>query len=259
MVESIKTIACHIKELDMMKKYPDTLYAIGNTGLLDQLKISIVGTRRPSLYTQQVVYELAGKLSKVGVCIVSGAAMGVDAVAHRAAGASNTIAVMANGLDIRYPAVNRDLIAEIEKDGLVLSQYEAGMRSARWSFVARNELVVALGEVLIVAQADKNSGSMRSVEYALKMGKRVFVLPQRIGESEGTNELLKNGDAEAIYDIDSFVGKYGKTARIIDDPFLLFCQNSPNYEEAVRAYPQEVFQYELEGKIEVVAGRIVVV
>jgi len=249
----------HIDALDGMKKYPSVLYYRGNPLLLNRLKISIVGSRRPSAYTQQITYELSKKLSKAGVCIVSGAAMGVDAIAHNAAGPDNTIAVMANGLDIRYPAMNRSLITSIEHEGLAISQFEDAQKAAPWSFVVRNEVVVALGDVLIVTQADEKSGSMRSVEYALKMGKKVYVLPQRISESEGTNALLRDGKAEAIYNIDTFIAPYGQTAKHLNDPFLLFCQNSPTYEEAVKQFPQEVFQYELEGKIDVVAGSIVVV
>ncbi len=249
----------HITALEVMKKYPSSLYYRGNQALLSRFKISIVGSRRPSAYTQQMTHELSRKLSKAGICIVSGAAMGVDAIAHHAAGPDNTIAVMANGLDIRYPATNRSLIASIEGEGLAISQFEDGQEAAAWSFVVRNELVVALGDVLIVTQADKKSGSMRSVQYALKMGKKVYVLPQRIGESEGTNALLREGKAEAIYNIDEFIAPYGLTAKNLDDPFLLFCQGTPSYEEAVKQFPQEVFQYELEGKIDVIAGCIVVV
>lgn len=78
-------------------------------------KISIVGTRRPSNYTKEFTYKLASKLSQNGICIVSGAAMGVDSIAHSGAGLNNTIAVVANGLDIRYPSVNKNQIIEIEK------------------------------------------------------------------------------------------------------------------------------------------------
>jgi len=184
--------------------------------------------------------------------------MGIDAVAHAAAGVSDTIAVLGNGLDIRYPAVNAALLESIEQKGLLLSPFEDGFKAANWSFVVRNEIVVALGEALIVAQADENSGSMRSVEYALAMGKKVYVLPHRIGDSEGTNRLLQEGKAEAIYDIDAFVARYGEAAKCVEDPFLTFCRSNPSYEEAVRTYPQEVFSYELEGKIAVVAGKITV-
>jgi len=245
-----------IRELEAMRKYPETLYYRGNTDLLKRVKVSIVGTRCPNHYTTIMTQAVAGRLSAAGVCIVSGGAMGVDAVAHAAAGASSTIAVLGNGLDIRYPAINGALLASIEKRGLLLSPFEDGFGTTKWSFVVRNEIVVALGDALIVSQADEKSGSMRSVEYALRMGKKIFVLPHRIGESEGTNRLLETGRAECIYDIDAFAARYGEAAKCADDPFLEYCRSNPSYEEAVRTYPQEVFQYELEGKIAVVAGKI---
>ena len=170
----------HISELDMMKKYPPELFYKGNLSLLHRPKVSIVGTRRPSAYTRQFTYTLAKALAKRGVCVVSGAAMGVDTIAHEGAGVDNTIAVVANGLDIRYPVINRPLIEGIENRGLILSQFNDGFRATGWSFVVRNELVVALGDLLIVTEADLKSGSMRSVEYALKMGKEIWVLSHRL-------------------------------------------------------------------------------
>ncbi|HHD74938.1 MAG TPA: DNA-processing protein DprA, partial [Nitratifractor sp.] len=89
-----------------MKKAPEAIYAIGNETLLERVKVSIVGTRKPLAYTKDYTYKIAKALAKRGVVVVSGAAMGVDAIAHQGAGVENTIAVMANGLDIRYPAVN---------------------------------------------------------------------------------------------------------------------------------------------------------
>lgn len=247
-----------IPALGSMRKYPETLYYAGNSALLGRVKLSIVGSRRAGGYARAATQELASKLSGAGVCIVSGGAMGIDAVAHTAAGASSTIAVLGNGLDIRYPAGNRTLLEAIEREGLLLSPFEDGFKATHWSFVVRNEIVVALGDALIVTQADEKSGSMRSVEYALKMGRKIYVLPHRIGESEGTNRLLRDGKAEAIYDIDAFVSRYAQAAVCTQDPFLEFCRSNPSYEDAVRAFPQELFQYELEGKIAVTAGRIVV-
>ena len=118
-----------IKELEAMKKYPQELYFIGNSELLKRKKISIVGTRRPSNYTKEFTYKLASKLSQNGICIVSGAAMGVDSIAHSGAGLNNTIAVVANGLDIRYPSVNKNQIIEIEKNGLIISSFKEGEKA----------------------------------------------------------------------------------------------------------------------------------
>ncbi|BDY12266.1 DNA-processing protein DprA [Hydrogenimonas cancrithermarum] len=253
----IERIDFRIEALEAMKRYPETLYCIGNTGLLEARKVSIVGTRRPNSYTKRMVMQLAASLSRRGVVVVSGAAMGVDALAHRGAGSERTIAVMGSGLDIRYPAVNASLIEEIERKGLVLSRFEPGFKAAPWSFVVRNEMVVALGEVLVVAQADRKSGTMRSVEFAKAMGKPIYVFPHRLGESEGSNDLLKEGRAEAIFDIESFTDMFGERGSSEEDEFMAFCRTSPSYEEALKRFGQRVFEAELEGVVAVCDGRLV--
>ncbi|MCK4441166.1 MAG: DNA-processing protein DprA, partial [Sulfurovaceae bacterium] len=198
-------------------------------------------------------------LANRGVCIVSGVAMGVDAIAHNGAGAENTIAVVANSLDIRYPAVNRFLIEEIEQKGLMLSQFSPIFKPTSWSFVVRNEIVVALGDILIVTEADINSGSMRSVEFALKMGKKIFVPLHRIGESRGTNQLLEEGLAQPIYDIEKFAQSYGvvpKDNGIKRDEFFYFCQTSPTLDEAVARFDSRVYEAELEGLVRIENGLV---
>ena len=256
----IEKIAFHIEALESMKKYPDALFYCGDLALLKKKKIAIVGSRKPNAYAREMTRKLSQAFSKAGVNIVSGGAIGVDAVAHKAAGAKNTIMVAATGLDKRYPVINKNLIAEIEKEGLVLSQFREGTPSTRYNFVLRNELVVALGELLIVTYADENSGTMRSVEYAQKMGKKIYVLPHRIAESQGTNKLLMEKKAEAIYDIDAFVASFmGLDSRKEDTGkslFLDFCSTNPTYESAVCKFPKEIFEAELSGIITVKNGKV---
>ncbi len=256
----IKTIDFKIPQLKNMKKYPHQLFSIGNTQLLQTPMISIVGTRKPNSYTKEFTHKLSSKLSLHGATIVSGAAMGVDAIAHKASQDYKTIAVVANGLDIRYPTVNKNLIASIEQKGLVLSAYEEKQKARNYTFVLRNEIVVALGEVLIVTQADLNSGSLTSVDYALEMGKKVYTLPHRINESLGTQELVQKGLIEPIYDLDKFINEFTNTSSIVPskDDFLEFCQSSPLYDEAVAKYNDKVFEYELSGKIEIKNGKVFV-
>ena len=241
-----------------MKNYPPELYYDGNLKLLDRVKVSIVGSRKTSKYSREQTHKLSSALVKAGVCVVSGGAMGVDAVAHLGAGASNTIAVLPCGINIKYPAVNKNLLVDIQNSGLLLSQFEKDTKARPWSFVVRNELVVALGEVLVVAEAELDSGSMRSIEFALKMGKDIFVFPHRLGESSATNELLKEGRAKAIYDIDAFVSRFG-TVNVLEielDPFLEYCKNNPTYEEALLKYPEKVFEAELNGDIIIRNGKV---
>lgn len=248
-----------IPELSSMKKYPTELFFSGNTSLLKKTKISIVGTRKPSKYTREQTQKLASLLSRHNICVVSGGAMGVDAVAHSGATSSNTIAVLPCGIDIKYPSVNKNLLSDIEKNGLLLSQFEVGFKSRAWSFVTRNELVVALGDVLVVAEADLGSGSMRSVEYALAMGKDIYVLPQRLGESNATNELLQSGRAKAIYDIEVFVSIFcdSEIGAKSSDPFLVYCSTNPSYEEALAKFPTRVFEAELSGEIDIVNAKVI--
>lgn len=249
-------IEFHIDALNSMKKYPNELFYRGNLELLNRPKISIIGTRRPLTYTKQFTAKLSSALSKRGVCIVSGAAMGVDGIAHQ--NAQDTIAVMANGLGIRYPSVNKSLIERIEKEGLTLSQFKEDFRATPWSFVVRNEVVVALGDILIVSEADLKSGSMRSIEFALAMKKEIFVLPHRCGESEGTNYLLKTKQAKAIYDIDEFVSQFGKEVSTCKDEFLEYCKKYSSLNEAISKFGNKVYEYELEGKITIKNNFIIV-
>lgn len=251
----------HISELNSMKNYPESLFYSGNIELLKSQKISVVGSRKPSAYSKTQTHRLCNEFSKRGVCIVSGAAMGIDAISHMAAGSANTIAVLPCGIDLKYPAVNKKLLTSIETNGLLLSQFDVGFKATPWSFVVRNELVVALGDILIVAEAELDSGSMRSVEFALKMEKKIYVLPHRIGESSATNALIKEGKAKPIYDIEEFVLNFcgddcSNIAHAKIDDFLEFCKTTPTYDEALSNYPNKVFEAELSGKIDIRNGRV---
>ena len=235
-----------------------TLYYIGNKNLLNKPKVSIVGSRHPNHYAREYISTISLRLSQLGICIVSGGAMGIDTVAHKNTIDFNTIMVAGTGLDIRYPKINSKLIEQIENNGLVLSQFKQNTPSYPRNFAIRNKLIVTLGDILIVGYADLNSGSLRSVEYALKMGKEVYVLPHRIGQSDGTNKLLDEGKAKAIYNIDNFIAQFGtyNPKEEVKDDFLEYCKTTPTYDEAVLKYSQKVFEYELLGKIYIENGFI---
>jgi len=252
----IGTISFKITALEQMKKYPKELFYKGDATLLKRKKISIVGSRKPNQYARQYTHEISSKLSQAGICIVSGGAIGTDIIAHKAAGVNNTIVVAGTGLDKHYPAINKNVIQEVEKEGLVLSQFKVGTPSQKYNFPLRNELIVALGDVLIVMYADKNSGTMRSVEYAQKMGKEIYVIPHRIGESDATNKLLEDGVAKAIYDIDGFIKKFGNFQEKQSDEFLDFCKTNPTYEETLKKFPTRVFEAELSAEIQIINARV---
>jgi len=249
-----KTLEFLPPEFLHVENVPQQIFYRGDTSVLSLRKVSIVGARKAYPYSRALTHTLSLELSKRGIQVVSGGAMGIDAIAHEGA-FPNTIAVLANGLDIVYPKVNKKLLAKISEQSLLLSEYEDGVKARSYSFVHRNRLVVALGEVLVVAQADLNSGSMRSVEYALEMGKKIFVFPHRLGESEGTMKLLRDGKAELITDIKEFANMFGKLEEISDE-FLSFCMKNPSYEEAVTFDSNKLFEYELLGKIKILNGKV---
>lgn len=245
----------HIKELDLMKKYPKELFFKGNTSLLKKRKISIIGTRRPSSYTKKFTHKLSSELSKRNIIIVSGAAIGVDAISHSSAGSENTIAVVANGLDIKYPAINAKLITSIEEKGLMLSAYKNKEKARNYTFVHRNEIVVSLGEILIVTEADEKSGSLTSVKYALEMGKKVYTLPHRLDESQGTQKLVAKGLIEPIYDLEKFLNSFGEVIKE-ENELNKYLNTFPLYEEAIKKYQNKIFELELEGQIKIENGYI---
>ncbi len=243
----------HIDELDNMKKYPKKLYYSGNLNLLKRKKISIVGSRKPNFYSKTFTYSLAQKLSNNGFCIVSGGAIGIDTIAHSAASVDNTILVSPCGLNHIYPLINKKMINQIEKKGLILSSYDPDFKVTNYSFIQRNEIVVALGDILIVTYADINSGSLRSIEYALQMKKDVYVLPHRINESIGTNNLLKENKVKSIYDIDDFLGLFEPYK---EDDFLQFCKKQPSLDKSICLFGNKVFEYELKGLIFIKEGKV---
>jgi len=245
--------------LQNIKNPPKTLYYIGNNELLKRKKIAIIGSRKPISYTKEITFKIARYISEVSGVVVSGAAMGTDAIAHKGAG-NNTIAVMGNSLDIIYPKVNRVLIDHIYDNSLALSEYKPVYEAKPYSFVLRNRIVVGLSDAVVITQADLNSGSMRSAEIALEQKKKIYVLPHRYGDSEGTNQLVKEKKAEVIYDIDEFINKLGfKTEESKSDEILDYLKQYPDYNDAVQRYSEKIFEYELEGKIVVENGRIRVI
>lgn len=234
-----------------LKKPPKNIYYTGNIELLDApLKIAIVGTRRPSTYTKNFTLTLAKKISQNQGVIVSGGALGVDIVAQNM-GLPNTIMVSPSSLDIIYPPANAPIIKKIAQQGLILSEYETEYMPRDYSFIERNRLLISLSDFVIIPEANLSSGSMQSAKIAQILNKPIFVLPQRLDESSGTNYLLQNSLAQAIYDIDIFIKMvFGNAVRDEeDDEILLFCNTFPAFEEAYLRYGEKILEYELEGKI----------
>ncbi|MDR1285477.1 MAG: DNA-processing protein DprA [Campylobacteraceae bacterium] len=249
------------KELSRLKNPPKQLFAIGKKELLERKKIAIVGSRRALYYSKDATQKLSNMLSSNGVVVVSGGAMGIDAAAHTGA-FPNTIAILANSLDIFYPKINYKLLDDISKHGLLLSEYKPVTYATKYSFVLRNRLVVGLCDALVIAQADLNSGSLRSAEFALELGVPIYVLPHRLKESEGTDMLIKEEKAKIIENLSEFADMFAgqssqKSLHVhVKDEILEFCSKNSDLNMCLRKFGEKIFEYELEGKIKIVDMKV---
>ena len=176
---------------------PAMLFAIGDLSLLQEIGVAIVGSRAMSEYGRSVADLFARDLAIEGVCIISGLAHGIDAVAHAATldVGGDTIAVVGNGVDIAYPAANSRLRARICSDGLVLSQFLPGTRPSKQNFPERNLVLAALSEGVVVAEAGPRSGANITAHHAGDIGIDAMAVPGPIGvvSSVGSNQLIREG------------------------------------------------------------------
>lgn len=179
---------------------PAELYYLGAepASWLARKRIAIVGSRSISPYGKLVTEQLAGRLAERGITIVSGLALGVDAVAHTAAVKAGGLhlAVLANGLDQIYPASNTQLARRLlENGGAIISEYPEGMPSLKQNFVARNRIVAGLSDALLITEAAEKSGTLHTARFAMEQGRDVLVVPGNITSpsSVGCNNLIKSG------------------------------------------------------------------
>lgn len=185
---------------------PTVLFYNGNLSLLSrQRAIAIVGARMMTSYGEQAIKCLIPGVVANQLTTVSGLAKGVDALVHEAtlANAGSTIAVIGNGLDITYPKQNAQLQNQIQKEGLILSEYPRGARPLRHHFVERNRIIAGLTTATCVVEARKNSGSLITASLALTENRNVLAIPGGIfsGNSQGTNQLIAAG-ARPLIELD---------------------------------------------------------
>lgn len=171
------------RELLHLRYPPMVLYYKGNLDLLKQEAIAIVGSRNPCEYALKATENLV-KANKDKV-IVSGLAKGIDACAHK--NASKTIGILGCGIDYIYPRCNYDLIKQMEREGLILSEYPASSKPLGYHFPFRNRLIACLSQKTYVMQSTLKSGTMTTVNEALELGREVKVLPYDIFNDSGAN------------------------------------------------------------------------
>jgi len=186
------------KVLVHIAKAPKKLYYTGNLPKSRIPTVAIVGTRRPSSYGKEVTHRLSYDLAQHGAVIVSGLALGVDAVAHKAAldAGGITVAVLGNPLPSISPASNRGLAESIlRQSGAIMSEYSEGSKVYPSNFLERNRIVAGLADAIIITEATTRSGTLNTAARALEQGKELFVVPGPITSplSAGCNALLKQG------------------------------------------------------------------
>lgn len=179
---------------------PKELFYLGAepSSWLDRPRVAIVGSRGISAYGQKVTAQLAGELAERGIVIISGLALGVDGVAHRACleAGGTTVAVLANGLDQIYPASHTQLAQQLlQQGGTILSEYPAGTPGFKTNFIARNRIVAGLSQALLITEATEKSGTLHTAKFALEQGRDVLAVPGNITSpnSVGTNNLIRTG------------------------------------------------------------------
>jgi DNA processing protein len=179
---------------------PEVLFTRGSIDALEpgRFRVAIVGTRRSTGYGRGVARRLGRELSEAGVHVVSGLALGIDGAAHDGAlagGGAAPIGVVGSGLDVVYPRRHAGLWERVGQAGALLSEAPVGCRPEPWRFPARNRIIAALADVLVVVESHERGGSMHTVRAAEERGVPILAVPGAVFSeaSKGTNQLLSQG------------------------------------------------------------------
>lgn len=202
---------------------PLVLWVVGETPLdeIAERSCSIVGTRAATTYGEHVTADFAVGLTERDVAVVSGAAFGIDGVAHRATLAVDglTVAILAGGVDVPYPAAHAAMLRRIGQHGLLVSEYPPGVRPARHRFLTRNRLVAALSGATVVVEAGLRSGAANTAAWAKALGRPVCAVPGPVtsSASAGCHVLLQD-DAFLVTRVEEVVELVGRAGEIASDP-----------------------------------------
>lgn len=205
--------AAHRRRMDMVlwvdPEYPELLrnipgppallYVLGDKSLLSGPCVAIVGSRKSSRYGMDAARSISLELSQAGICVVSGFAAGIDRQAHAAAleGIGSSIAVLGTGLDLMYPAENRDIWLQLRDKGLIVTEFAPGTRPDAINFPHRNRIISGLSLGVLVIEAAVRSGSLITAGTALEQGREVFALPGPVNLESyaGCHHLIRQGAA----------------------------------------------------------------
>lgn len=202
------------KQLLQINNKPKKLYALGNIKLLQNKAIAIVGTRNSTKYGELYAKKFASKISKTGISIISGLALGIDSIAHKNSmkNIGKTIAVIGSGFNEIYPKENTLLFKEIlENDGCIISEYPPEEKVNMANFPTRNRIIAGISSGVLVVEAKHRSGSSITARDAFKQKKPVFCIPNQLGikTGVGTNNLIKIG-AKLVTNVNDILVELGE-------------------------------------------------
>ena len=201
---------------------PLALWVIGEHRVdeITERSAAIVGTRASSAYGEHMAAELSAGLVERDVAVISGGAYGIDGAAHRAtlAGDGVTVAVLAGGVDVLYPAGHSALLHRVSQQGLLISEYPPGVRPARHRFLTRNRLVAALSSATVVVEAGLRSGAASTAAWARALGRVVCAVPGPVTSmaSAGCHQLIRSG-AELVTRTEEIVELVGRAGEFAED------------------------------------------
>ncbi|MCK4651440.1 DNA-processing protein DprA [Candidatus Babeliales bacterium] len=194
---------------------PIVLYCKGEKLEAYEKNIAVIGARKANFYAENVVNDIVPQLVQNGYAIISGGALGVDSMAHKAAlkSGGSTIVVFGSGLMNPYPSSNKDLFRQIVKNGgTLISPFSLFLPPAKGNFPARNRVIAGLSCGCVVVQAAKKSGALITAKFALDEGRQVFAVPGSVLEelSFGCHELIKQG-AKLVSSVDDILEEFGQS------------------------------------------------
>ena len=190
---------------------PPVVWYRGTLDVFDAPAVAIVGSRAASAVALETAARLGADLAAYGMTVVSGLARGVDSAAHRGAlTTGRTVAVLGSGVDRIYPGEHKGLAAEIERHGLVMSEYPPGTAPLPFQFPMRNRLISGLSRAVVVIEASDKSGSLITAGCALEQGREVMAVPGNVlsGRNKGGHALIRDG-AKIVEGADDIVNELG--------------------------------------------------
>lgn len=205
--------------LNDLNDAPPLLWAVGDVSLLQKPSIAMVGARNCSSLGARMARGLASELGSKGYVVVSGLARGIDTAAHMAALDTGTVAVMAGGVDVIYPAENTELARDIASRGLRLSEQPMGVTPQARHFPRRNRIISGLAQAVVVVEAAAKSGSLITARDALDQGREVLAVPGHPFDARaaGCNLLIRDG-ATLVRSADDVIEALPRTNDLVSQP-----------------------------------------